>query len=43
MERFLGNDTNCTDTGISVQDGMMRWFEEFKHVDAIEQRILAVE
>ncbi len=43
MERFLGKDTNCTDTGISVQDGMMRWFEEFNYVGIIEQRILAIE
>jgi hypothetical protein len=43
MERFLGKDTNCTDTGISIQDGMMGWFEAFKHVGGIEHRILTLE
>lgn len=43
MERFLGRDANCTDTGISVQDGMMRWFEAHGHVQSVEQRILTVE
>ncbi len=43
MERFLGKDTNCTDSSISVQEGMMQWFKKFKQVNMIEQRIFAIE
>jgi 2',3'-cyclic-nucleotide 2'-phosphodiesterase (5'-nucleotidase family) len=43
MERYLGKDANCTDTGVSIQDGMMKWFEQFKHVGIIEQRIVSIE
>lgn len=43
MGRFLGKDANCTDTSISVQEGMMEWFERFKQVRPVEQRIIAIE
>ena len=43
MKRFLGDDVNCENKKITVNEAMVRWFGKFRKIGKVEPRIKRVE